>query len=376
MSDYKSLLPSGFRDLLPPEAELEDKAARQILDVCKSFGYQRVRPPLAEFEEALFSDGPGSFVKEQAFRFVDPVSQKMMAVRFDITAQIARIAASRMSDAPRPLRLMYANDVLRTQPSQQRLDRQFRQIGCEIVGQENVEADIEIAVVTLLALQAVLPGRDVTIDIAYTQLLYQILEACGIDNDARGEWLEMLASKNVAMLKARSEPFAQQLSDLIYRCGPLEESLAALKALKLGDAVATSVERLESYVRAIETAVDALGLPEVNLTIDPFEIRGFQYHSGLCFTLFTSQVPSEIGRGGRYEIPGKESACGFTLYMDALLKTVEPLRQEDKILVSADEDWDIIARLQSEGWIVERAIEEGAGQACTHVYRDGKAVKL
>ena len=108
----KSLLPNGLRDALPPEAGWEARAISQLLDVFHTNGYDRGESPLMEFEKSLL-DGPGQAVSPQTFRLMDPVSQRMMGLRADITPQIAMIASTRLMHASRPLRLSYAGQVLR-----------------------------------------------------------------------------------------------------------------------------------------------------------------------------------------------------------------------------------------------------------------------
>ena len=81
------------------------------------FGYQRVKPPLLEFEDSLLA-GSGAAVAEQTFRLMDPDSQRMMGLRADTTPQVARIATTRLAGAPRPLRLSYAGQCLRVRGSQ------------------------------------------------------------------------------------------------------------------------------------------------------------------------------------------------------------------------------------------------------------------
>ena len=368
------LLPSGFRDLLPAEAQKEEDAVRRFLDACQALGYKRVRPPLAEFEDALFAEGPGAFVKEQAFRFIDPVSQKMMALRFDITTQIARIVSSRMADAPRPLRLMYANDVVRANASQQRTDRQFRQIGCEIISDENNASDLEIAVTSLIGLEA-MGIKALTLDLSYTKLLHLILESYGITGDDKDIWLDMLASKDMAALNARPEAFSQALASVISACGVPSQTIAALKDLSLNDQAMQCVAQLETLSEGLLSALKDLGLDQVQVTIDPFETNGFKYHTGICFTLFTAQANAEIGRGGRYDVQGGQSACGFTIYMDMLLDILPVSEQQKAIFVGAQTSWAQIKTLQTQGWIVHRAIEGyDAPEECTHVFDNGEIV--
>ena len=93
-----ALLPQGLRDLLPPDAETEASAVEALMDVFAAHGYQRVKPPLLEFEDTLFA-GSGAAVAEQTFRLMDPDSQRMMGLRADTTPQVARIATTRLVNA-------------------------------------------------------------------------------------------------------------------------------------------------------------------------------------------------------------------------------------------------------------------------------------
>lgn len=140
-----SLLPAGFQDLLPPESDREAYLIQRISDLYKSFGYRFVKPPLMEFEKSFRANELGEALSPQAFRLMDPVSKDMLVLRADITPQIARLAATRMPNSPRPLRLFYAADSLRVQAGQIRTARQFTQIGCECIGLDDSEIDVEIA---------------------------------------------------------------------------------------------------------------------------------------------------------------------------------------------------------------------------------------
>src|SRR4051812_27520640 len=114
MSDTTSrtLLPEGLRDVLPPDAGFEAEVVDRLKKSFAANGYALVKPPLVEFEETLLS-GVGTALAPRIFRMLDPASHRTLGVRADITTQIARIATTRLSSAPRPLRLMYAGQVLR-----------------------------------------------------------------------------------------------------------------------------------------------------------------------------------------------------------------------------------------------------------------------
>src|SRR3546814_4732936 len=83
------------------------------------------------------------------FRLMDPVSQRMMGLRADMTPQVARIATTRLKKAPRPLRLCYGGQVLQVRGSQLRPERQFAQAGVELIGAPEESADAEVVLLAI-----------------------------------------------------------------------------------------------------------------------------------------------------------------------------------------------------------------------------------
>jgi len=108
----KSLLPTGFEDTLFPEARKKTSILEKLTRQFESANYQQVESPMMEFENSLFS-GTGAALKKQTFRLMDPVSNKMLGIRADITVQIERLVSTRLKNVPKPLRLSYAGQVLR-----------------------------------------------------------------------------------------------------------------------------------------------------------------------------------------------------------------------------------------------------------------------
>src|SRR5690606_1416459 len=99
----------------------------------------------------------------ELLRFTDPVSQRTLALRPDITRQVGRIAKSLLAHSPRPLRLCYAGQVVKLKASQLRPAREMLQVGAEIIGVDSVAAAREIVLVAIQALEAAGIGP-VTID--------------------------------------------------------------------------------------------------------------------------------------------------------------------------------------------------------------------
>ena len=165
----RALLPIGLHDTLAPDAEREASVVSTLLSCFYQYGYAQIAPPMAEFEDTLLA-GVGAAEGPRMFRMMDPVSKKMLGIRTDITAQIARIATSRLAASERPLRLCYAGQVLRIEGGQVRQEREVGQAGMELIGEAAQAAEIEVLVLAVEAVQAS-GADDFTVDLTMPQLV-------------------------------------------------------------------------------------------------------------------------------------------------------------------------------------------------------------
>lgn len=366
---HPALLPSGLADLLPVDAALEAYAVAHLMERFGAFGYERIKPPLVEFEDSLFA-GPGRDRAHEAFRLMDPHSRRMMALRPDTTPQIVRIAASRMRNVPRPLRLAYANDVLRVAGTHLRPERQYCQVGCEMIGSDSVQADIEIAVLALQALSS-LGVKGLSIDLTLPPLLKKILNLT-LDGDRtqRRVLKEAADRRDRAALRGAGGSCAGLLGSLMEATGPADQAIETLRALPLPWEAMQDVRRLAAVAAGILEAIKDMGLADVSVTVDPLERKGFNYESGVSFTLFAREVRGELGRGGRYDagfasgtyFASSEPAVGFTVYMDSVCRSL-PLRpQPRKEGVSSSVSWAEILEKQKNGTVVIRDLKGTASE--------------
>lgn len=341
-SAVRALLPAGLRDILPPDAEHEADVVGRVTAHFAAQGYQRVKPPLIEFEDTLL-DGAGAATTAQCFRVMDPLSQKMMGVRADMTPQVARIAIARMGASPRPLRLSYAGEVLRVKGSQLAPERQLVQVGLELLGADSAAADAEVIVLAAEALTELgVPG--VSVDLSLPTLVPALLAASGSAGD--GEALrEALDHKDAAGVAAGGGSAATMLGALLSSVGPVDRALAVLSGLALPPAAAILRDRLAEVVALVRAAA-----PGVALTVDPVENRGFEYHTGIAFTLFSRASSGELGRGGRYSAGG-EAATGATLFLDPVLAVVPPRAPAKRIYLPAGTPRARAAELRAQNWV-------------------------
>src|SRR3989454_5395291 len=105
-------LPKGARVYLPDEAARKRHVEARLLDVFTRWGYREIVTSTFEYADVL-AMGTDEGVQENMFKLVDRETGRMLALRADITPQIARIVATRLRDEPKPIRLGYVTNVFR-----------------------------------------------------------------------------------------------------------------------------------------------------------------------------------------------------------------------------------------------------------------------
>ncbi|MGH8742464.1 MAG: ATP phosphoribosyltransferase regulatory subunit, partial [Burkholderiales bacterium] len=195
------VLPEYIEDILPPEAERIERLRRDLLDLFREQRYELVMPPLLEYTDSLLT-GTGHDLDLQTFKLVDQLSGRMMGLRADMTPQVARIAASRLKKAPRPLRLCYGGQVLQVRGSQLRPERQFAQAGIELIGAEAPVGTVDVLEVLCAALDAGgLPRA--RIGLGDAGLFGGLLKAMGVNTGEGQAAMEALGRHDLVDLEQR-----------------------------------------------------------------------------------------------------------------------------------------------------------------------------
>ena len=219
---------------------------------------------------------------------------------------------------------------------------------------------------------------DLSIDLNLPTVVPTVCESLGLDLGRRSPIRNHLDHKDASAIAALSGEAAEVLGALLDATGPAERAVKLLEKIKLPKLAAAERKRLGQLVKRLRTAA-----PEIGLTVDPVENRGFEYHSGLSFTFFALDVRGSLGRGGRYSAGEGEPATGFTLFLDTVLRALPQVSATQRLYLPFETPAKEGVRLRKEGWVTVAALENGGDPemearrlACTHLYRSGKVVTV
>ncbi|HEY1558906.1 MAG TPA: ATP phosphoribosyltransferase regulatory subunit [Kofleriaceae bacterium] len=339
MSSPPIRLPSGVRDFLPRAAAVRRELAARVAGVFEAWGYARVVTPVFEHAEVL-ERGLGAGARAAAIRFVEPGTGEVVALRPDITPQIARLVATRMADAPGPIRLCYEGASYRLgrrdgEPGQ----REIVQAGIELCDGPPPDGDAEVLAVAAAALARVLaaPERSIAsgageagarvelhewrLDLGHVAPAAFVLAETPAGG-ARDALAAALARKDRAGVRAATHglaiaPLAEALAHL---WGPAAVTLDRADALPWPAHVRAALAEL----RAVIAAFGVLAEPPVPpLAVDLGDVRGFEYYTGVRFAAYAAGAGDAVARGGRYdELLGRygraRRATGFAIDLEAV----------------------------------------------------------
>jgi ATP phosphoribosyltransferase regulatory subunit len=292
-------LPKGARIYLPDEAARKRHVETRLLDVFRRWGYREIVTPTFEFSDVL-AVGTDVAVQESMFKFVDRETGRMLALRADITPQIARVVATRLRDEPKPVRLAYVTNVFRYDEPRVSHYREFYQAGVELIGLEKPEAEVEIIAMAIEGLRALGLERFL-IDLGHPDFFRGLLEEVTPEAAARQAIREALAHKDASTLARLVQTAAPP--------APVAEALLALPTLFGREIVlerAARFARTERAQRALANLAEVYRLLKIyglaeSVLLDLGEVRGFDYYSGLYFEAYIAGFGASIAGGGRYD---------------------------------------------------------------------------
>ena len=305
------LLPEGFRDSLPDLASEEYRINDSFLKITKNSGFLYVNPPLIEFESSLFFLSKEK-QKTECFRVLDPLSQKIMAIRSDITSQIARISCGSLLHSKRPLKLCYSGEILKVKNNNLSMSRQSRQIGAEVIG---VKTNIILVDVIKLIVKVLdkLNFKNFILSFSLPNLIKAFVEDFKLNQDEYGKLVNSFKNKNLDLLNPLNPEISEIASFLISIIGNIDTNLSKLGKYKFSNMIKEEIKIFIELVTMVKKEFS-----QINIFIDPLEVDEIDYHDNISFKVYSDRY-KELFNGGFYFV-NDEKCIGFSGLIECLRK--------------------------------------------------------
>jgi histidyl-tRNA synthetase len=351
--------PKGFRDYFGAEVTERKAMLDRIAAVYHRYGFDPLETSAVETVEAL-----GKFLpdvdrpNEGVFAWQDEDAD-WLALRYDLTAPLARVAAQYRNDLPSPYRRYAMGPVWRNEKPGPGRFRQFYQCDADTVGSASVAADAEICAMLADALEEVgIPRGDYVVKVNNRKVLNGVMEVAGLAGDhketERGivlraiDKIDRLGPEGVRALlgegrKDESGDFTKgaglsaEQAEVVMGFTTAKRDAGAETVARLRELVGGSVIGAEgvSELEAIASLLDAQGYGPDRILLDPGVVRGLGYYTGPVYEAeLTFEILDETGRkrqfgsvagGGRYDglvkrFTGQDvPATGVSIGVDRLL---------------------------------------------------------
>ena len=369
--DNKSLIPEGFKDHVDFNTNVEHEYKNKIIDIFLSNGFDLVKAPLLEFYQKN---------SDNVFIIESKKKEPKLFIRDDITPQIIRIASSRFKNKIRPIKLCYYGEVTRKKGSMLRPERQFLQVGSEIIGSDSILADIEIISLAYKSLKEI-GIQNITLELTSKIFLEEIFSKIK-DLSSLNKLKIFIKQKDIKNSLALIE---QKAHKLLLKClfnltGSYRDLDKKINDVNLPDSLKSEIDIIKKISKKINFKIND------QIIIDFTEIDNKNYHDGIKFTFFANDVRGEVASGGRYKIKRnttEESAVGFTCFMDTVLRASSFENSKKKILIPFETDDSIRTKLRKKKYIIYSFLGDTSdirlsakNNLCTHIYENNKIKKI
>lgn len=319
-----SRIPAGMRYYIGAEARLRRTVEDIAMSVFEAWHYEEVITPSVDYYD-LFEQGMGQREAQRGFRFTDN-DGRLLALRPDVTSSVARMAATLLSERPRPLRFCYAAPVFRQQPqSHAEWRRENTQLGCELIGVGGKAADLEVLRLAAEILSRLDLQSRYCITINNVEIFNGVAAHLNLEAPARERFRRLIDTREAAELQRLISTLNNGEARVFAHPTQLTGKRNVIRDARRVITNARSLAALDS-LEELWNEIEQLGL-EGSFEIDLGDVSSLDYYTGLSLKIFVHGAGTSVGRGGRYDgLTGSfgraEPAVGFVLNLDALTEVL------------------------------------------------------
>jgi ATP phosphoribosyltransferase regulatory subunit len=321
-----------MRYYIGAEARLRRTVEDVAMSIFEGWNYEEVITPSVDYYD-LFEQGMGEREAQRGFRFTDN-DGRLLALRPDVTSSVARMAATLLSERPRPLRFCYAAPVFRQQAqSHAEWRRENTQLGCELIGAGGKPADLEILRLAAEILSRLNLQSRYCITINNVEIFNGVAAQMNLTPGAREQLRRLIDTRAAAELQRFLQDYDTREAHAFSQPTQLTGNRNVIQTARRLITNARSVGALDS-LDELWTELESLGLQD-SFEIDLGNVSSLDYYTGLSLKIFVHGAGTGVGRGGRYDgLTGSfgraEPAVGFVLNLDALTEVLGRKGAQDR----------------------------------------------
>lgn len=323
------ITPIGFRDVMSDEALVREELTYRVQKCFAEHGYAPIETPTLEVLDVMEA---GGHVPASPFKLFDSRGD-LLAMRPDVTMQIARMCATRITSFDPAVKLRYTQRVFREKTAEAAA-RELTQMGVECLGESGVEADANI-IALFAEVLSVTRLNEYRIALGSARVLNDLVSQCAMDDAWQSDIYQAFHTSNFVALASLTETNAGN-QDAIRALAELPslrggaEALQELRALLMPIGCADGIDELEAlYGLLLER-----GMKDIVL-IDFTVMSSFDYYTGIVFEAYEPGLGSPIGGGGRYDNllasygAQKVPAAGFGFYLEQVMEAFALEKQKE-----------------------------------------------
>ncbi|MBE5745792.1 MAG: histidine--tRNA ligase [Clostridiales bacterium] len=317
----KTLAVKGTKDYLPKEEELRTNIKNIIENTYKSYGYAKISTPILEDIENLKNSDGGDNLKlifeilKRGDKFDKSIEngeyEKLsdLGLRYDLTLPLTRFYAQNKENLPKPFKSIQIDRVYRAERPQKARLREFYQCDIDVIGDDSIQSEVELIVVTLKALEN-LGLTDLVVKINNRKLLTEVLTSFGYKNDE----ISTVCVSFDKLDKISIDDIIAELNEKVDNKLANENFYKFLLNTDIDYSKFESKKEVDEIINLVKQIN-----PNINLKFDISLVRGQSYYTGTVFEIYSEKLSGAIGGGGRYDnligkFTGKsEPAVGFSI---------------------------------------------------------------
>ncbi len=381
MKNYYLITPEGTQDLLFDECIIRRNVENTIHSIFRKSGYSELITPGLEFFD-VFNLNSRHFPQESLYKLVDSKG-RLIVLRPDSTTPMARVVATRLKDAPLPLRLYYNQCVYNISPLLTGRSDQIVQTGIELIGSSSKTADLEVITTAVEVLSSCHSGK-FSLEIGDIGFFRELVNKLEVDDDMKEDIRSLIETKNYPAL-----------NDLLDKIGKndITHALKRLPRLFGGEEVFEKaskffrdekIDKILDNLRSVYKDVSQLCV-DGEITVDLGMVNRTDYYTGIIIKGYLEGYGEEVLSGGRYdkliaEFGYDVPATGFAVNVNAvssiISKNTKVSVKPSDIIVFAEKGYEMKAVLaaqnyRKQGLTAENALSDNLDEVKEYAAKKG-----